>query len=226
MCDSLRWNHRGLTEVQPEAHSSTKRALGCNASFSGLFQARLQNLLSCRQGPKSFCFKGSIPKLQLKKLLAQSDAQHEEYGNKQAERKKGGAELSKKEREKWAEWAAENTKGKRSRGEVAVSVQIWHPIASPCTLQEQRAVQLIVSWFLISIHQSARQSWGHVCPGFWSGEELSIYTTIKTLHGKQDYLRSHFLASANTDSICEHGWFPQAMFTGNVALRFKTGCLN
>lgn len=34
---------------------------------------------------------------------------------------------------------------KKERGEVAVSVQIWHPIASLCTLQEHRAVQLIVS---------------------------------------------------------------------------------
>lgn len=39
----------------------------------------------------------------------------------------------------------EQRKGKMVRGEVAVSVQIWHPIASLCTLQEHGAVPLIVS---------------------------------------------------------------------------------
>lgn len=194
--------------------------------FLGCFKTQLQNLLSCRQAPKSFCFKGFNPKLLLKQNALHNQMPRMRNTGTKDRKKKGGAEQNKKEREVSGAGGREHTKRKRSRGEVAVSVQIWHPIASLCTLQEQRAVQLIVSWFLISIHRSARQSRGHVWPVFRSGEDLAIYTTIKTQHGKQDYLCSLLLAAARTDSICVRRWFPQAMFTGNVAVLFKRGCLN
>lgn len=134
--------------------------------FLGCFKAQLQNLLSCRQAPKNFFFKGFNPKLLLKQNAFHNQIPRMRNTGTKDRKKKGGAEQNKKEREASGAGGREHTKRKRSRGEVAVSVQIWHPIASLCTLQEQRAVQLIVSWFLISIHRSARQSRGHVCPVF------------------------------------------------------------
>lgn len=62
---------------------------------------------------------------------------------KRAERKKGKV-MEKQARER-EEGRREWRKGKMEGGQVAVSVQIWHHIASLCSLQQHRAVQLIVS---------------------------------------------------------------------------------
>ncbi len=147
MYDSLKWNRRGLTDLCQNLTVQPKNSGLLSLIFLALIKPNFK--ICCHavrpQRALGSCFPKAPSQNPIKKRFAQPETkvngdwkEKDMKTERRAVKGRGCGEASKiKRRVRGGQKVRERR--------VAVSVQIWHPIASLCTLQEHRAVQLIVS---------------------------------------------------------------------------------